>query len=88
MIETSGANRIITINLHSNEICGFSKIPIINIDFESVILERFKKELLNWSKFVIVAPDAGSQKRCLKIIQKYGLNGGFIHKGALRILMA
>lgn len=88
MIETSGASRIVTMNLHSNEICGFSKLPIINIDFESVILEIFKKEFPSWSNFLIVAPDAGSQKRCLRIMQKYGLNGGFIHKGTYLILKA
>jgi len=83
MIEISGANKILTLNLHSNEICGFSKIPVINIDFESIILEAFKKEFPDWSNFVIVAPDAGSQKICLKIMRKYGLSGAFIHKGTL-----
>ena len=83
MFEISGANSILTLNLHSNEICGFSKIPVINIDFESILFETLKNKISNWSTFTIVAPDAGSWKRCLKIIRKYGLNGAYIHKGIL-----
>ena len=83
MLEISGSDMILTLNLHSDEICGFSKIPIINIDFNSTIIEAFKKEVHNWPNFIIVAPDSGSRKRCLTIMQKYELAGAFINKGIL-----
>lgn len=86
MLETSGANSILTINLHSSEICGFSNIPIINIDLESILFEGFKKLFPNWADFTVIAPDAGGWKRCLKLLRKYGLNGAFIHKGNSRTI--
>lgn len=83
MIEISGADRILSLNLHSYDLCGFSKIPVINIDFENIIFEVFKNEYADCPDFMIIAPDSGSCKKCTDIMKKYTVNGAFIHKGTI-----
>lgn len=60
LIATSGANRILTMDLHSPQIQGFFDIPFDHLYAAPVLLEYFSTRDL--SKTVIVAPDLGSVK--------------------------
>jgi len=65
LLETAGADRVITLNLHSWQIQGFFRIPADHILADAIIIEHFRKRDL--SNTVAVAPDAGGAKR----VEKY-----------------
>ena len=61
LLQTAGADRILTMNLHSPQIQGFFSIPADQILAGNLIIEYFRHRDL--SNAVIVSPDAGSTKR-------------------------
>ena len=61
LLQTAGADRILTMNLHSPQIQGFFSIPADQILAGKLIIEHFQKSDL--SNAVVVSPDAGSAKR-------------------------
>jgi ribose-phosphate pyrophosphokinase len=61
MLQTAGANRIITFDLHASQIQGFFTIPIDDI-YALPILANQYKEIKN-ENLVVVSPDHGGVKR-------------------------
>ncbi|MBF0224020.1 MAG: ribose-phosphate pyrophosphokinase [Desulfobacterales bacterium] len=61
LLTTAGANRIITMDLHANQIQGFFNIPVDNLYATPVILKYLKANLKK--DLVIVSPDAGGVER-------------------------
>ncbi len=61
LLQTAGADRILTMNLHSPQIQGFFSMPADQILAGKLIIEHFRKGDL--SNAVVVSPDAGSAKR-------------------------
>jgi ribose-phosphate pyrophosphokinase len=59
-IELAGADRVITMNLHSPQIQGFFKKPVDHLSALPVICEYIKN--MNLDNYVIVSPDAGYAK--------------------------
>jgi ribose-phosphate pyrophosphokinase len=60
LLETAGANRILTMKLHSPQIVGFSRIPVDQLLATAIICDYFqRKDLTN---FVVVSPDVGRAK--------------------------
>ena len=61
MIETSGVDRILTMDLHADQIQGFFNIPIDNIYAQPVLV----KDILdcNYNEVVVVSPDVGGVAR-------------------------
>jgi ribose-phosphate pyrophosphokinase len=60
LISTAGADRILTMDLHSPQIQGFFDIPFDHLFASPVFVEYLKKKLP--SDLVVVAPDIGSVK--------------------------
>ncbi|MBI9098167.1 MAG: ribose-phosphate pyrophosphokinase [Spirochaetaceae bacterium] len=71
LLQTAGAHRILTMNLHSPQIQGFFSIPADQIFADKIAVEYFKKRDL--SKTVVVSPDAGSAKRAASFAAKLNL---------------
>jgi ribose-phosphate pyrophosphokinase len=61
LITASGANRVITMDLHAGQIQGFFSIPVDNLFAAPVLLEYIKQNLKDDT--VIVSPDAGGVER-------------------------
>lgn len=61
LIAAAGADRVLTMNLHSPQIQGFFKIPADQLDAAPIMCDYLRRKDL--SNTVIVAPDAGSAKR-------------------------
>jgi ribose-phosphate pyrophosphokinase len=78
LLETAGADRIITVDLHAEQIQGFFEIPVEHI----TALPLFGKYLenLNLEDLVIVSPDAGGAKRANKLAKKLGAELAIIYK--------
>ncbi|QSW37859.1 ribose-phosphate pyrophosphokinase [Candidatus Vidania fulgoroideae] len=58
LLETAGLNKIITIDIHSEQIAGFYKIPLINIKTTTII-----KKLIQATHSKVIFPDTGSFNR-------------------------
>jgi len=78
MLTTAGANRILTIDLHSDQTQGFFNIPFDNLPTSAKLIEIAKQFYKEDS--IIVAPDAGAAKKATKIAQKLGLGIAIINK--------
>ena len=61
MIETSGVNRILTMDLHADQIQGFFNIPIDNIYAQPVLVHDILDS--NYKNIVVVSPDVGGVAR-------------------------
>jgi ribose-phosphate pyrophosphokinase len=66
MLQTAGANHIITMDLHASQIQGFFTVPVDNLYAEPSML-KWIREHLDVTNCVIVSPDAGGAKRCVSI---------------------
>ena len=60
LIEAAGADRVLTMNLHTFQIQGFFRIPTDHLLATPVLVEYFRKTSME--NLVVVAPDAGSAK--------------------------
>ena len=60
LLQAAGADRILTMNLHSPQIMGFSRIPVDQLLSNEIILNYIKNKDLN--NAVVAAPDVGSAK--------------------------
>jgi len=61
MIEAAGVDRILTVDLHADQIQGFFNIPIDNIYAQPVLLEDIVAQ--NYDDIVVVSPDVGGVVR-------------------------
>ncbi|MBI1389533.1 MAG: ribose-phosphate diphosphokinase [bacterium] len=64
LLDAAGADRILTMNLHSFQIQGFFRMPADHLLATPVLIDYFRKTDLE--NTVVVAPDAGSAKRAEK----------------------
>ena len=80
IFESMGANRIVTMDLHSTQIQGFSKVPFDNLYSRSVIFEAIKNENFNPEKSVVLSPDMGSVKMSQGYAKNLGMNFAIIDK--------
>jgi len=78
LITVSGADRVLTLDLHVGQIQGFFNIPVDNIFATPVILEYLKK--LDLKDLVVVSPDAGGVERARAIAKKLDTSLAIIDK--------
>ncbi|NLO04253.1 MAG: ribose-phosphate pyrophosphokinase [candidate division WS1 bacterium] len=71
LLATSGANRVLTMTLHSDQIQGFFRTPSDQLSAIPLICDYFREWDL--SDFVVVAPDAGSARRAGAYASRLGL---------------
>jgi ribose-phosphate pyrophosphokinase len=63
MLQTAGADRIVTLDLHAAQIQGFFDIPVDNLMAAPTLCNYLKAEKLEGDKIVVVSPDAGGVPR-------------------------
>ncbi|WP_190600512.1 ribose-phosphate pyrophosphokinase [Candidatus Vesicomyidisocius sp. SY067_SCS001] len=61
LIESAGVDRILTVDLHADQIQGFFNIPIDNIYAQPVLIEDILSK--NYKDIVVVSPDVGGVVR-------------------------
>ncbi len=61
LISTAGACRLLTIDLHSNQIQGFFDIPVDHLLAAPILIRRVKE--IGLTNAVVVSPDVGNVKR-------------------------
>ncbi len=70
LITAAGANRILTVDLHADQIQGFFDIPVDHLYAAPVLIEHLKNRITE--ETVIVAPDAGSVERTRGMARRLG----------------
>ncbi|GAB6071669.1 ribose-phosphate pyrophosphokinase [Venenivibrio stagnispumantis] len=78
IIQKAGANRVLTVDLHSAQIQGFFDCPVDNIYALPVIYEYIKAK--NIEDLVIVSPDAGGVERARMLANRLGCGIGIVYK--------
>jgi ribose-phosphate pyrophosphokinase len=67
MITVAGANRLMTVDLHSGQIEGFFNIPVDNLTAIHILADYYRDKDLD--NPVVVSPDLGSAKRARNFAQ-------------------
>jgi len=70
LIETAGADRVITVDLHSSQIQGFFDIPVDHL-YASIVLIKKLKNLI-FEPLAVAAPDVGGLKTARSYNNKLG----------------
>ena len=77
LITAAGADRVLTMDLHAEQIQGFFDIPVDNLLGGPTLYKYFAKQN---NIDVVVAPDLGSVKRSRKVAEKFGVPLAIIDK--------
>ncbi len=78
LLETSGVDRVITMDLHSDQIQGFFDIPVDHLTAIPLLANYIKSKKLK--DVVVVAPDIGRAKTAKKLGDRIGAGLAIIHK--------
>ena len=79
LITKSGADRVLTIDLHAGQIQGFFDIPVDNLYAAPILLEDIKKNY-NLDKTVIISPDVGGVVRARYIANRLNIGLAIVDK--------
>ena len=80
LIAAVGVNRMITMDLHSPQIQGFTNVPFDNLYSRIVLFSHLKSYGLDFSTGVVLAPDVGSAQMSQAYAKKLGLSFALIDK--------
>ena len=78
LLQTAGADRVLTMDLHANQIQGFFNIPLDHLKAEPIILRYIREQ--NWSSPIVVAPDTGGAKTAYGYSRKLGCGLAIVAK--------
>ncbi|EQA35093.1 ribose-phosphate diphosphokinase [Leptospira inadai serovar Lyme str. 10] len=78
LIEVQGPTRMITMDLHADQIQGFFKVPVDNLHFNPVLVEYFRNKKID--DLVIVSPDSGGAERARSFGKKVNATLAIIDK--------
>ena len=81
LLTTSGANRVLTVDLHAPQIQGFFTIPVDELTAVAIISQHFRGKRL--SDLVVVATDIGISKRARDVAASLGASLAIIEKRRL-----
>jgi ribose-phosphate pyrophosphokinase len=78
MISTAGADRVLTMDLHADQIQGFFDIPTDNIYGSPVILDDIRN--LEDDNLIVISPDVGGVVRARALAKRLGVDLAIIDK--------
>ena len=78
LLETVGVERVLTMDLHADQIQGFFDIPVDNIYASPVLLSDLKSH--NYQNLVVVSPDVGGVVRARALAKQLGCDLAIIDK--------
>ncbi|AGH82938.1 MULTISPECIES: ribose-phosphate pyrophosphokinase [Ralstonia solanacearum species complex] len=78
MLEVAGVERVLTMDLHADQIQGFFDIPVDNIYASPILLEDLRKK--NYDNLLVVSPDVGGVVRARALAKQLGVDLAIIDK--------
>ena len=80
ILTATGADRIISMDLHSTQIQGFASIPFDHIYSRMVLLDKLKSLDLNREECTVLSPDVGSAAMGQSYAKRLGFHFALIDK--------
>ena len=80
LLTTSGADRILTMDLHAGQIQGFFDIPVDDLTSRPVFQKDIKRNVDINDGIIFVSPDAGGVVRARKFAELYNANYAIVDK--------
>jgi ribose-phosphate pyrophosphokinase len=81
LLEAAGINRIITMDLHADQIQGFFNVPVDHLNSMPLFVKYFREIIGDKpDDFVVVSPDTGRAKTCKKLADKLDVDLAILHK--------
>lgn len=78
LIVTAGARRVLTMDLHADQIQGFFDVPVDHLRAVPLIAEYFKRKRLE--NLTVVSPDTGGVVRARELAERLGVGLAIIDK--------
>ena len=78
LISTAGADRVLTMDLHSASIQGFFDIPFDHLYSSTIFVDSIRE--LGLKSPIVVAPDVGSSKRARAYANRLGVDMAIVDK--------
>lgn len=78
MLQAVGVNRVLTMDLHADQIQGFFDIPVDNIYASPVLLHDLRAQ--NYQDLLVVSPDVGGVVRARALAKQLGCDMAIIDK--------
>ena len=79
LLTTSGADRVLTIDLHAGQIQGFFDIPVDNLYAAPILITDIKKKF-NIDNTIVVSPDVGGVVRARYVANRLNTNLAIVDK--------
>ncbi len=81
LITEAGADRVLTMDLHANQIQGFFDIPVDNLMGAPIFAKHYLDQFgFGNEEYMVVSPDVGSVARARNFALKLGLNMAIVDK--------
>jgi ribose-phosphate pyrophosphokinase len=80
MLQTAGADRVLTMDLHAGQIQGFFSIPVDHMVALPLFAQHLRDQGHAGAGVVSVAPDAGRAKMAVKFAELVGADFAIMHK--------
>lgn len=95
LLEASGIDRVITVDLHSSQIEGFFSKPVDNLHSQALLVNHIRSRWASLlrhqhqdtdddkapsGRLMVVSPDAGGTKRALAVAKQLGVDTAIISK--------
>ena len=71
LVVTAGANRVLTMTLHSPQVHGFFSVPVDHMNALKVLAQHFRRQKL--TETIVVSPDLGNAKEASHFARSLGL---------------
>jgi ribose-phosphate pyrophosphokinase len=78
LIETAGADRVLTVDLHAGQIQGFFNIPLDELTAQYIVSRYFEDRDL--SEVTVLATDVGAEKRARNVARLLGTPLAIVNK--------
>jgi ribose-phosphate pyrophosphokinase len=79
LVTASGAQRVLTVDLHAGQIQGFFNIPVDNL-YAMPVLVQYLRKRLDDQKVTVVSPDAGGVERARAFARRLNADLAIIDK--------
>ncbi|KAI0735146.1 phosphoribosyl pyrophosphokinase [Earliella scabrosa] len=80
MLQKSGCDHVITMDLHASQIQGFFDVPVDKCLYAEPSAIQYIRTNFHLSEIVIVSPDAGGAKRATSIADRLSVDFALFHK--------
>jgi ribose-phosphate pyrophosphokinase len=88
LLETAGATRVVSMDLHAGQIQGFFNVPFDHLYASPVFLDDIRARFEDPAELVIVSPDAGGVERARAYCKRLGCSLAIVDKRRTRANVA